>query len=187
MNIQILDQSPSGIILKIHSDKDLERIKDILQSLSGPKIENDTPKSLYVQDVLLEMKREVCGGVRVCCDGGCRNPWEYQGGYGSYQIESEPIVKMEFGNVSSNASEILILVEALKVLKARGERSVAVVSDSRIMVNRVNRYPKKKHATKGSHRSFQEALDALYRLLPWFDMVRAEWRSREHSVARLGH
>lgn len=123
-------------------------------------------------------------------DGGttCNIPsLGYGEGYGSYQINDAPIVRVSFGvGHSCNSAEILTLEAALADLAGRGERgmSVLVRGDSKIALKWVHC---KKQPKPSTSPMFRDAIQKLRKVTAQFTSVKTEWRSREHSVRLFGH
>lgn len=131
----------------------------------------------------------------VICDGGCRNHGTDQAhGYGSYQIRTnnggEAIVRLDFGpSVTNNIAEYRALIGALEDVASRIEKagrqleefSIAVKSDSQLVVNQVNGNWKIKRVHL---RPFADKAKAL---LAKFQHTRLTWVSRDNVEAVLGH
>jgi len=125
-------------------------------------------------------------------DGGtsCNNPAQGFGeGYGSWQINQEPICRVKFGyGHSCNSAEVRTLVDALRSLSMAipdaKSKNVFVRGDSKIALKWVT---SKQHPTRKSTEKFQEAIYLLRLEVAKFKSVKTEWRGREHSVRLFGH
>jgi ribonuclease HI len=137
-------------------------------------------------------KREKVKSTRIEFDGGttCNVPAIGFGkGYGSYQIENAPIVKLSFDcPMSANAAEVLTVFFAIMDAKKQGAKTLLVVGDSQIALKWVNVATGRRKPTKISKTSegFQRAISFLLRAARGLD-INTQWQPREISVATFGH
>lgn len=133
--------------------------------------------------------------VRVHFDGGAKGSGCEPGtgwGYGSYQIDRNPVCRVDHGSVmTANAAETLTLIKALKSVAASHNAQstrVLIEGDSTIVINKVRYMANggKKIKLRGSER-FTEALQELAEIVRLFAVVEATWKSREHAVRAFGH
>ncbi len=131
--------------------------------------------------------------TRIEFDGGttCNVPAKGFGtGYGSYQINNDPIVKLEFDcPMSNNAAEVLTIFFAIVEAKKRGFHNLYVVGDSQIALRWVDVGAGNVKASKGSGsgtREFQKAITFLLRATHGMK-IQTQWQPRLHSVATFGH
>lgn len=134
---------------------------------------------------------------RIHFDGGtsCNIPrLGYGAGYGSYQVDSNPVVRIEHQvNCSANAAEILTLCCALESLCDRPGLWLKVFGDSQIAIKWMNiccgNMLAKKQNDKNPHGSveFVEAIQRLRNCARGFGRVEAAWLPRAHAVAAFGH
>ena len=131
----------------------------------------------------------------ITCDGGCRNHGTDQAhGYGSYHIRTkngrEDIVRLNFGpSVTNNIAEYSALIGALEDITSRikkagrqvEEFSIAVITDSQLVVNQVNGNWKIKRV------HLCPLADKAKALLAKFHHARLTWVSRDNVEAILAH
>lgn len=135
--------------------------------------------------------------VRIEFDGGtpCNIPRiGYGVGYGSYQIDAEPIVRLDHGRpMSANAAEIMTLTAAVReVIRRHGAAGVALVifGDSQIALKWARGATESGRPAKAKvHGSpeFCEAVRDLRAAVSGFLKVDAMWRGRAESVRVFGH
>lgn len=129
-------------------------------------------------------------------DGGtpCNIPKKGYGiGYGSYQIDDGPIIKVNHGiPCSNNVAEILTLHRALTSLfylsdQKVEDRRVFIIGDSQIALDRVKSLPrslkKKYHPTTDYERASLE----MNIICQCFKLILTQWQPRAKSVAVFGH
>lgn len=144
--------------------------------------------SLYPQDKPTKT-------VRIEFDGGtpCNIPSRGYGiGYGSYRIDREPVVRLNFGiPMSANAAEIRTVTEAVKAAKARfgGGLRLDVFGDSQVALKWVNVCAGNRKRTNMSKCSpaFIDAIDQLSAALFGVQLVATQWQPRRRSVETFGH
>jgi ribonuclease HI len=130
--------------------------------------------------------------ARIEFDGGtsCNVPAiGFGNGYGSYQIDNDPIVKLSFEcPMSANAAEVLTVFFAICDAKKQGATSLLVVGDSQIALKWVNVATGQRKPTKirKTSQGFQQAINFLLRAARGLD-INTQWQPREISVATFGH
>jgi hypothetical protein len=166
-------------------------------NIPEPPIQNIPPitKPLVVQAVTLPNPKLTKFIIKF--DGGtpCNIPPNYGIGYGSYQINDFPIVRVDHRvRMSANSAEILTLVCAIRnVLALEPERSkisLEIWGDSTIAINWANgvtQTGKPCKVSKGSSEEFRNSTQTLRDILKGFPEVRAFWHSRTNSVSTFGH
>ena len=126
-------------------------------------------------------------------DGGtpCNIPAEGYGiGYGSYRINSDPIVRLNFNRpMSANAAEIFTLRAAVIAAKEKGADALVINGDSRIALKWANVAAGQRKPTKIEKTSpvFQEAVAELKSAMQGITSVVTQWQPRLKSVAVFGH
>lgn len=126
-------------------------------------------------------------------DGGtsCNIPrLGYGLGYGSYQIDDQPIVRLDFYEaMSANCAEIRTLASAVMSAKAAGHRDLVILGDSQIALKWANVAAGNRKATKlkGVSDGFRSAINHLHAAMVGIVSVRTRWTPREQSVAIFGH
>lgn len=132
--------------------------------------------------------------VTIECDGGtsCNRPGDFGYGYGSYSIDGNEPVRVEFGKGhSNNSAEVLIMVAALKELARqvdRGPIRVLVRSDSRNALKWVQlKTGKTSQISPKASAAYRDAVKLLLEAKARFPSIKGEWRNRLHSVALFGH
>lgn len=138
--------------------------------------------------------------TRIEFDGGtpCNIPAKGYGiGYGSYQINGNPVTRISHQiPCSNNAAEMLTLVAAFKHLNNTTcfhNSHIDVYGDSKIVLRWLDVASgaviptRKKQHPKGSP-EFVSAYDQLKEVVsPWKGSVTSHWQPREHSVTTFGH
>lgn len=133
--------------------------------------------------------------VHIRFDGGtpCNVPSKGYGiGYGSYQINDEPIVRVDHGRpMSANTAEVLTLVQALSEIGGE-TTAIVVMGDSQVALKWLDVAAGHRRATKLANVSpeFREAVQALCAMFSALTSrlaVRAQWTPRAESVALFGH
>ncbi len=131
--------------------------------------------------------------TRIEFDGGttCNVPAKGFGtGYGSYQINSDPIVKLEFDlPMSNNAAEVLTVFFAIMDAKNKGAKSLHIIGDSQIALRWVDVGAGNVKVSKGAGsgtREFQKAISFLLRAAQGMKIT-TKWQSRVYSVLTFGH
>jgi ribonuclease HI len=129
-------------------------------------------------------------------DGGtsCNIPrLGFGNGYGSYQINDEPIHRCNFNRpMSANAAEMFTLVYAVQALLDRHIdpelTDLIIIGDSQIVLNRVAKaFDNSPVNSKGGSPEFYEATSRLQDIITKFRSVKVEWQARLKSVAVFGH
>lgn len=138
--------------------------------------------------------------VRVEFDGGANGSGFKPGlgnGYGSYRINSEPVVRVDhYAVMTANCAEVLTLCCALEELAERFDPTrlaVHVQGDSQIAISRlksargVGRGKKNKvRVAKGSD-GYVAACERLSEVAVKFAQFTARWQPRRQSVQTFGH
>lgn len=130
--------------------------------------------------------------VRIEFDGGtpCNIPRLGFGiGYGSYKIDSEPIVRIDHGRpMSCNVAEIETLICAISDVTERFEPSCTVLNihgDSQTALHRCIHPMKPKHRRLNT--CYGQSAQRLWSLCGRFQNVSIHWRGRSVSVKLFGH
>ncbi len=163
----------------------LDEIQKRIAELEPPVVAEDEGRQIY--------SFTYNGPVVIEFDGGtsCNIPrLGFGKGYGSYQIASNPIERVEFGNGHScNSAEIRTILSALKHLSRflePSETDVVIRGDSQIALHWCNPKGNRRPSKKAS-RPFVEAADELRMVAKKFKSIKTEWRSRDESVRIFGH
>ncbi len=140
-----------------------------------------------------EPEREPRSVVTVHFDGGtpCNIPrLGYGIGYGSFQINGGPVVRVDHKRpMSNNAAEIWTLCSALDSLIKSGAVDgirLVVHGDSQIALKWA-RASRKMRSTKTGSDEFKNSIVRLCELTPQFHSLLAEWKPRFHAVKAFGH
>lgn len=171
-----------------NSMNEADYLKQQIASLQRRLAEIERPQ----RDYELRQQKEKRYDFTIEFDGGttCNNPAQGFGeGYGSWQVNQEPICRVKFGyGHSCNSAEVRTLVDALRALSLTLDdpksKTVFVRGDSKIALKWVT---SKQHPTRKSTEKFQEAIYLLRVEVAKFKSVKTEWRGREHSVRIFGH
>lgn len=140
--------------------------------------------------------------IRIVFDGGtsCNIPrLGYGLGYGSYQIDSEPIHRCQFNRpMSANAAELNTALYAIRAVIDRGidtaSTRLVMRGDSEIALKwccgrtnsgKIAKPPKT--GDKGGSPEFRDAVMMLRRETRQFLHVESIWHPRRESVALFGH
>lgn len=76
--------------------------------------------------------------IRIYSDGGSKhNGMPNQWGYGSYRIEGELPVRLDFGNCTSNVAEYKSFIAALSHVKKYDLKDVESIIDSSLIIGQV--------------------------------------------------
>lgn len=149
-------------------------------------------------DLFYDLKtQQALHEVTIRFDGGtpCNIPsLGYGIGYGSYQLNSLPIVRVDHGRrMSANAAEIFTLIRAVQdTVKVFGRTGVGltITGDSRIAIKWANGRTftgKPAKFSKGGSEEFRNAVKTLRDVLTGFARVDAIWQPRIESVKLFGH
>lgn len=135
--------------------------------------------------------------IRIRFDGGtsCNIPrLGYGNGYGSYQIDNQPIYRCSFNvPMSANAAEIRTLVHALQTVAynncSEQDLHLEILGDSRIALKWAAIAAGQRKRTKIGKTSheFQEAVSYLEHAMKPFRNITTRWTPRLESVAVFGH
>lgn len=131
--------------------------------------------------------------IRIEFDGGtpCNVPARgYGDGYGSYRIDQERPVRLNFYRpMSANAAEVLTLVKAIQEAKQKGAAALLIIGDSRIALKWADVAAGLRPATKINKTSpeFQESVAQLQIAMRGISTVKTRWQPRLKSVATFGH
>lgn len=136
--------------------------------------------------------------IQIRFDGGtsCNIPrLGYGNGYGSYQIDDNPIYRLSFNiPMSANAAEIRTLARAIETVSQNEIHTalirLSILGDSRVALKWANVAAGKRKRTKIANTSseFQESILMLERFIRrgWADVM-TTWTPRQRSVAVFGH
>lgn len=130
---------------------------------------------------------------RIEFDGGtsCNVPSRgYGDGYGSYRINQERPVRLQFyRSMSANAAEILTLVKGVQEAKQKGATDLLIIGDSQIALKWANVAAGKRPATKLGKTSveFQKSISFLQTAMAGILSIETKWQPRLKSVATFGH
>ena len=130
--------------------------------------------------------------IKIEFDGGnsCNIPrLGYGNGYGSYKVNNNENIKIEFGiPMSNNVAEIMTLVTALDyVLENFGPSNIFVRGDSKIALNWINKAKNKFIKYPEDNPNYSAAAKKLVEVVNKHKVVREEWRGRKVSVELFGH
>lgn len=183
--------------LNAEADAEIEREDEMRKQLEA-EVEAEAAREREMQEqAFLELQPgEQATIVRIEFDGGtpCNVPrLGYGIGYGSYQIDGDPIVRCDHGRpMSCNVAEIATLIVAMKsVLESRGDVSgiiLEVHGDSKNALGRLSKPISKKMLREPAGReAFISACQQLHALALQFAQVKPMWRGRARSVEVFGH
>lgn len=169
-------------------------------------IKHDSSPSLLTPPAVSEQNREMKHTIRIQFDGGtpCNVPrLGYGIGYGSYQIDDQPIVRLDHKRpMSANAAEIFTLVIAIQDVINQCSREqgksrrlinqirLEIEGDSKIALKWARGVTDKgapSKLAKGGSQEFLNAVQSLRAVLKGFGEVCTTWRGRAASVALFGH
>ncbi len=135
--------------------------------------------------------------IRIEFDGGtpCNIPRLGFGlGYGSYQINDDPIVRIQFNSpMSCNQAEAETLAVALaKAREKYGSCRVQIGGDSQLVLKWVNRLRNQKKPLEQKNKNpwrpeFLASMRILHEAVKLHSYVSTQWRGRNKSVAIFGH
>lgn len=139
----------------------------------------------------------VAGTVVIRFDGGtpCNQPKKGYGiGYGSYQINQHPIVRLSHNRpCSANVAEILTLIAAINDWvdtfwsKSASLTKLLILGDSKIALSRCHHLPKGIRNGQPPTNDFETVCALLHTTCAQFAHVETRWTPRAQSVRVFGH
>lgn len=130
-------------------------------------------------------------------DGGtsCNSPRNYGIAYGSYAIfEKETEIyremRIKFGNGSNNFAEVMACYNGLLMARLKYNiKEIKIVSDSKILINRVKlmKFNTKSFKGKAPSQEFSSSLLKLKDAIQLFDTIHPRWTPRENIFRIFQH